>query len=121
VSAAAWAPAGKSRPLTWQDEVRCLELDDAARRSAERRRATALEYPEPTEEAGVKGTMTLAGCALLWVILLLAVASAWVPWLGWAILPVLFLFLALQVFLWAVGRAGQTASPPAEGPSGDEG
>jgi predicted dehydrogenase len=122
VPAAAWkGTAGRRPPLTWQDEVRCLELDDAARRSAERRRATTLEYPDATEEAGVKGTMTLVGCGLLWLVLLLAVASAWVPWLGWAILPVLFLFLALQVFLWAVGRADKTPSPPGGEPPPEEG
>src|SRR5262249_18459928 len=32
--------------LSWRDEVRCLELDDAARRSVRRRRTTQLEYPE---------------------------------------------------------------------------
>src|SRR4051812_49958489 len=46
----------------WQDEVRCLELDDAARRSVERRRVGQMEYQEATEEVGFKGTMTLAGC-----------------------------------------------------------
>ena len=34
----------------------------------------------------------------------------------WLILPVLFFFLVLQVFLWAVGHAGQSASPPGDGP-----
>jgi predicted dehydrogenase len=116
---AAWPAPGRRAPrLTWQDEVRCLELDDAARRSAERRRATALEYPDATEEAGVKGTMTLVGCGLLWLVLMLAVASAWVPWLGWLILPVLSLFLVLQVFLWAVGGAGPSASAPGKGETG---
>ena len=53
--------------------MRCLELDDAARRSVARRRASALEYQEATEEAGFKGTMTLLGCGLLWVSLLLLI------------------------------------------------
>jgi hypothetical protein len=47
--------------VTWQDAIRCAELDDAARRSVERRRASILEYPEATEEASFKGTMTLIG------------------------------------------------------------
>jgi predicted dehydrogenase len=106
-------PGAGRRPLTWQDEVRCLELDDAARRSAERRRATLLEYPEATEEAGFKGTMTLLGCGLLWLVLVLAILSAWVPRLGWGILPLLFVFLVLQGFL-RLARPKEEPPPPAE-------
>jgi predicted dehydrogenase len=110
------APAARAgrrpRLLTWQDEVRCLELDDAARRSAERRRATQLEYPEASEEASFKGTMTLLGCAVLWVVLLLAILSAWVPRLGWAILPLLAFFLVLQVFLRLARPPDEGRSPP---------
>jgi hypothetical protein len=86
-------------PLTWQTEVRCLELDDAARRSIERRRISTLEYPEATEEVGFKGTMTLVGCGLLWVILLLVIMSAWAPSLRywWVIVPLLVVFLGLQL------------------------
>jgi hypothetical protein len=94
------AVAKSAPPLSWQDEVRCLELDDAARRSVERRRASTLEYQEATEEAGFKGTMTLVGCALLWGSLVLLLLSVWLPWLAWAILPVFGVFLALQVFRW---------------------
>jgi predicted dehydrogenase len=90
--------------LSWQDEVRCLELDDATRRSVERRRATTLEYPEPSEEAGFKGTMTMIGCGLLWLILLLLILSVWIPPLGWLIAPALFFFLALQILLWVARR-----------------
>jgi hypothetical protein len=88
--------------LSWQDEVRCLELDDAARRSVERRRASTLEYQEVTEEAGFKGTMTLVGCGLLWGSLVLLLLSAWLPWLLWAIVPGFALFLTLQLLRWVV-------------------
>jgi hypothetical protein len=91
--------------LTWQAAVRCLELDDAARRSIERRRVTTLEYPEATEEVGFKGTMTLVGCALLWVSLLLLILSFWVSWLGWLIVPLLIGFLSLQLLRWVVPRS----------------
>jgi hypothetical protein len=97
-------PNAERRTLAWQDEVRCLELDDAARRSVERRRASTLEYPEATEEAGLKGTMTLVGCGLVWLFLLLLILSVWVPWLGRLIVPALFLFLVLQVGLWLISR-----------------
>ncbi len=107
-------PPSRQPSLSWQDEVRCLELDDAARRSVHHRRATALEYPDATEEAGVKGTMTLVGCALLWGILLLVILSAWQPWLGYLIVPALILFLALQVALRLVSRPAGGAERPQE-------
>jgi predicted dehydrogenase len=88
--------------LSWQTAVRALELDDAARRSVQRRRVSVLEYPEATEEAGFKGTMTLVGCATLWAILVLLILSRWFPWLGWLIIPVLVLFLGVQVLRWLV-------------------
>jgi hypothetical protein len=87
---------------TWQDAVRCLELDDAARRSVERRRASPLEYPEATEEAGFKGTMTLVGCGMVWAILLLLILSAWVPAAGWLIVPLLVVFLAMQLLRYLI-------------------
>jgi predicted dehydrogenase len=94
--------SAEGRGLTWQTAVRCLELDDAARRSLERRRVSTLEYPEATEEVGFKGTMTLVGCGLLWVSLLLLILSAWVSWLKWMIVPLLVLFLGLQLLRWIV-------------------
>lgn len=100
------APSAAIAP-TWQDAVRCLELDDAARRSVARRRASTLEYPEASEEVGFKGTMTLIGCGLLWAILLVLVVSFWYPRLRWAILAGLVLFLALQVLRWIVPKSGQ--------------
>jgi hypothetical protein len=100
-----WEAEGKTVatvPLHWQDEIRCLELDEAARRSVERRRASTLDYQEATEETGFKGTMTLVGCALIWGSLVALLLSAWLPWLLWAILPGFGLFLMLQVLRWVV-------------------
>jgi predicted dehydrogenase len=88
----------------WQDALRCLELDDAVRRSVRYRRVSTLEYPEGTEEVGFKGTMTLVGCGLLWVILFLAILASWVPWLGWLVVPALVFFLGLQALRWFVPR-----------------
>jgi hypothetical protein len=99
--------------LSWQTAVRGLELDDAVRRSVARRRVSTLEYPEATEEVGFKGTMTLTGCGLLWMILLLFILSIWVPRAAWAILPVLAVFLVLQVLRWLIPR---TQKPPEPGP-----
>jgi predicted dehydrogenase len=96
-----------SGPPSWQDEVRVLELDDAARRSVARRRASLLEHPEVTEEVGFKGTMTLVGCGLLWGIILAVILSRWYPWLGWGILPLLGLFLVLQLLRWLLPPTGK--------------
>jgi predicted dehydrogenase len=93
--------AGAAVRLGWQDAVRCLELDDAARRSVEKRRASALEYQEVTEEAGFKGTMTLIGCGLIWGSLVLVLMSFWVPWAGWLVAPMLGVFLVLQLLRWS--------------------
>lgn len=93
----------KDRPgarLGWIDEVRALELDDAAARSLSKRRSTLMEYQEASEEVGFKGTMTLVGCGILWSAVMLLILSAWVPWLGWVILPVILLFLAMQALGW---------------------
>jgi len=99
------AGAAEALPITWQVAIRCLELDDAARRSVERRRVSALDYQEASEEVGFKGTMTLVGCALLWFILLAVILSRWVPWLGWIIVPILGLFLGLQLLRWILPKS----------------
>ena len=107
-TAAALSSVPSSPSLSWQDAVRYLELDDAARRSVEKRRASALEYAEATEEASFKGTMTLLGCGLLWGSLLLLIVSRWVPWAGWLIAPLFGIFLLMQVLRWVVQK------PPAD-------
>lgn len=83
--------------VIWQDAIRSAELDDAARRSVERRRASMLDYPEATEEATFKGTMTLIGCGMLWIMLVLLVLSRWYPVLLVVIVIMLTVFLCLQV------------------------
>ena len=96
--------AGQPGAVTWQDSVRALELDDAVRRSLSRRRTSLLEYPEATEEVGFKGTMTLVGCGVLWLVLLLAIFAAWFPSLRWAIVPLLVVFLSLQLLRYALPK-----------------
>jgi predicted dehydrogenase len=91
-----------SAALSWQDEVRALELDDAVRRSIARHRSSTLEYQEATEEASFKGTMTLVGCGMLWLIVVLLILAAWQPKLLWVIGPVLGVFLVLQVLRWII-------------------
>jgi predicted dehydrogenase len=110
---------GASPPpnVTWQDCIRSLELDDAFRRSVERRRYSTLEYPEANEEVGFKGTMTLAGCGLIWLLLVIVILSAWIPALGWVIVPVLALFLGLQLFRWIIPKTDRPPSTPANSDS----
>jgi predicted dehydrogenase len=105
-------------PLAWQDEVRCLELDDAARRSVERRRSSTLEYQEASEEVGFKGTMTLVGCGLIQGLIVLLVLAVWLPAALWLAVPALLAFLLLQLLRYAVPqephgptRAGGRAEP----------
>lgn len=83
--------------VTWQDAIRSAELDDAARRSVERRKVCTLDYPEATEEASFKGTMTLIGCGMLWIMLVMLVLARWYPVLLIVIVIMLTVFLCLQV------------------------
>jgi predicted dehydrogenase len=108
------ALASRATEVTWQDAVRCLELDDAARRSVERRRSSTLEYQEVSEEVGFKGTMTLVGCGILWLVILLVVLANWFPKLMWVVVPLLLLFLGLQLFRWIIPR-GRGAEPQRQG------
>jgi hypothetical protein len=104
--------AGAEPQLGWQDEVRALELDDAARRSVLRRRSSTLEHVEATEEASFKGTMTLVGCGMIWLGVALLIMSVWLPWLGWLILPAFAVFLVLQLFRWIVPGAPNADRDP---------
>jgi hypothetical protein len=91
--------------------VRSLELDDAARRSVEKRRGSLLEYQEASETVGFKGTMTLVGCGLVWLILLALFASVWVPQVGWVIVPLIVVFLALQALRYVLPKPAPPGEP----------
>jgi predicted dehydrogenase len=110
-----------ARPeITWQDAVRGLELDDAARRSVERRRSSVLEYQEASEEVGFKGTMTLVGCLVVWLLPLVLLATRLIPAVGWVelpggrwiyiphvswlIVPALAIFLGLQLLRYLIPK-----------------
>lgn len=107
-------PRGNVAPITWDDEVRSLELDDAARQSAIHRRASALDYQEANEEVGFKGTMALAGCAMLWVVVGLLIASVYYPWAGLLVLPLLAVFIGMQFLRYVIPPKGP--EPPAAPP-----
>jgi myo-inositol 2-dehydrogenase/D-chiro-inositol 1-dehydrogenase len=99
----------KPTSVTWRDETRALELDDAARRSMQKGRVSVLEYAEASPEQSFKGTMTLIGCGLIWLVFALYVASAWVLALGYLIPPLLLIFLVLQILRF-VARGNRQAS-----------
>ena len=99
VEAACASPAATSRE-NWQDEIHALELDDALKRSVEKRKAHSLEYRQVSEEVGSKGTMTLIGCGMIWVILLIFGISVWLPWIRWLIVPLLGGDLVLLGMQW---------------------
>jgi hypothetical protein len=86
--------------LGWQDELRALELDDAARRSADRGRSQSLDLQETSEETTFKGTMTLVGCSLIWLSVIVLIVSAWFPMAAWLIVPLFGVFLLLQTLRW---------------------
>ena len=102
-------PAGigqpyQGRPRSSAGKTSCgsLELDDAARRSMERGRSSLLDLQETTEEATFKGTMTLVGCSLIWLAVIVLILSFWIPWLAIGIVPVFGVFLILQALRWAL-------------------
>jgi predicted dehydrogenase len=90
------------RTPSWKDVIRGLELDDALRRSIKYGRSVTLDYQEGSEEVGFKGTMTLVGCAMLWVLVAALIVAKWFPVLLWVIAPSLVLFLGLQAFRWII-------------------
>ncbi len=96
------AVAGAAVRPSWLDAVRGLELDDAVRRSVERRRSSVLEHQESSEETGFKGTMTLVGCGLIWGMLMLLVLSYWLPSIRWLMVGLLALFLVLQLLRYVI-------------------
>lgn len=109
-------PSRPAPAASWTDTIRALELDEAVHRSVHYRRAQTLDLQEASEEANFKGTMTLVGCSLMWLTLVLLFLSVWVPWLGWFIFPAIALFLGLQVLRWVVPpRPGQADRAEKEG------
>jgi predicted dehydrogenase len=108
------SPRRADTRVKWQDCVRALELDDAARRSVERRRATTLDFQEVSESVGFKGTMTLVGCAMLWGLLLLLFVGNWYRPALWAIPVLLGTFLALQFLRWFAAAAPEPTAPADE-------
>ena len=84
--------------------VPSLEKNHVKFRNRLFRNLGGMRFKDVTEEAGFKGTMTLVGCAMLWVVVALVIASRWVPVAGWLIIPLLVAFLAMQILGWAIPR-----------------
>jgi predicted dehydrogenase len=86
----------------WADEVRALEILDAVQESVERRRVIPLIYQKHTEAVGFKGVMAAVGCGMIWMILLLMLASPWLPWVVYLVPLLLGAFLLMQIFRLAL-------------------
>lgn len=103
------AIGGSPMTLSWLDETRCLELFDAVRQSARRRRVIPMAYEEVSEGANFKTVMATLGClvllgAVLLLIVFLAVGAPLVPVAKYVLLPLLVLFLVLQLLGWMIPR-----------------
>ena len=61
-----------------------------------------MEYQEANEEVGFKGTMTLVGCSLIWLAVVVLIVSFWVHWVAWGIVPVFAIFLVMQALRWVL-------------------
>ena len=77
-----------------------MELDDALRRSVAKHKSSDLEYGDMSQDTAGKGTLTLIGCGMIWLILLVFALSIWVPAIRWAIVPMLLGFFALVALRW---------------------
>lgn len=96
--------AGDEATEAWRLATRQIELAEAVDRSLSKGRTVDLTYDEVTEEASFKSIMSIFGCSLIWITLLVAIlAAAGVPYVGYVVLPVLVLFVLLQ-FLGLVFR-----------------
>lgn len=95
------------------DATRCSELTESAVRSLRRGRSVALRHEEQTEASTFKGAMTSVGCGLLGVVLfaLMITAAAeglglgWVRYAWYGIVPLLVVFLILQLFALVYPRS----------------
>lgn len=83
----------------WTSATRQIELAEAVERSLTKERAVSLTYDEFSEETSFKSIMTTLGCGLVWLTVLVAIlVASGVPLVGYLVLPILVLFLALQLF-----------------------
>ncbi len=87
--------------------------------------AVRLEYQEASEEVGFKGTMTLVGCMVLWLLPLVLLstmmirAPGWIelasgiwiyiPHPAWLVVPALAVFLGLQLLRHLIPKTPPSA------------
>lgn len=88
----------------WQDEIRVCEWDDALRRSIIKRKVSTVDYQEISEEVGSRGTLTLIGCGMVWLMLLLAFVAIWQPLVLWGVIPLLIVYFVLLLLNWLARR-----------------
>ena len=72
--------------------------------------ATLWIIPLPVPNVLWVAAFSLVGCGLLWSVILLLILSVWFPKLGWLILPVVAVFLALQFLRWFLPPKNPTSN-----------
>lgn len=89
----------------WTAATRAAEIAEAVETSLRRQRAIAVATGAVSEESAFKSIMTSLGCgALVAITGLLALAAAGVPYVDLLTLPLLGVFLLLQLLLLVVRR-----------------
>jgi hypothetical protein len=102
---AAAVGAGDSAASTWLDALHAMELTDSIEISLRRGRMIDVHQQQLTEHLAFKGTMAAAGCGLLFFLVPLFLAAAWIAgrlgvpvgqFMPHMVLGLLALFLGLQ-------------------------
>lgn len=101
----------------WITSTRSVEIADAIERSLAKRRTISLNYELASESVAFRSVMTPVGCGLLFGATIFAVLMVplhrWIAFdrtIGWLILPVVVVFLLLQLFGFAARRSKIAAS-----------
>jgi len=100
------------------DATNCIDLADAAGRSMRRGRTVELSQEAQTEAGSFKGTMAAVGCGLLGCVLMALVVTAvaeglgvgWIHYAWYGIVPLLAVFLVLQLLGLIVPRTENAAT-----------
>ncbi len=101
-----------------QDATRTMELAEAAVRSLRRGRTIELHYEAISEDATFKSVMTSTGCMILLAMLFVLPLSMagpplglkWTLFIPYFILPILVIFVVMQLLRLAVRRPAPSSS-----------
>jgi hypothetical protein len=108
---------GDSAASTWPDALHAMELTDSIEISLRRGRMIDIHHQQLTEHLAFKGTMAAAGCGLLFFLVPLLLAAAWVAGklgvpIGQFVPHILLGMLAIFLGLQFLPRLIYQRSPP---------